>query len=65
MKTGTFYDPWRGNGIFASFRPSFGPQHVTLCLRWRWHLYFIKPASKTHYRRLYLGPLEIEWSVQP
>lgn len=54
MRIGTFVDEWRGNGVFVAF------WRITLALRWRWHCYAVKPPGKPGYRRLYVGPLEIE-----
>lgn len=58
--SGRSYDAWRGDNAF--FRMNFNRGHLLLALRWRWHLYFVRPAAKPHYHRLYLGPVEIEWS---
>jgi hypothetical protein len=35
--------------------------HILLALHRRWRVEFVKPSGKPGYRRLYLGPLEIEW----
>ncbi len=36
--------------------------HLLVAFRWGWRFAFIRPSSKPHYRRLYIGPVEIEWS---
>lgn len=54
MRYGTFADNYRGNGMFIAFH------RFTLALRWRWHFYSVRPPGKPGYRRLYIGPLEIE-----
>jgi len=54
MRYGKFIDHWRGDGVFLTFGL------VTLALRRRWHLYVVKPQGKPGYRRVYIGPLEIE-----
>lgn len=36
--------------------------HVLIAVHRRWRLAFVRPHSKPGYRRLYVGPLEIEWS---
>lgn len=54
MRSGRFCDPLRGNGVQVS------AGRWTLALRWRWHLYLVRPPGKPGYVRLYLGPLEIE-----
>ena len=60
IKRGIFYDEWRGNGYFIS---ALGENaHVTLALRWRLRFGYVRPAGKPNYHRLYIGPLEIEWS---
>lgn len=64
-KVGTYFDPYRGNGAFVSFRSPLILARLTICVRWRWHFYFIRPASKPHYSRLYIGPFEFEWSKRP
>lgn len=35
--------------------------HILIALHRRWRLAFVKPPGKPGYRRLYVGPLEIEW----
>jgi hypothetical protein len=37
--------------------------HLLVAVHRRWRLAFVRPHSKPHYRRLYIGPLEIEWSA--
>ncbi|WVH13939.1 hypothetical protein CASP1_00016 [Alcaligenes phage CASP1] len=54
MKVGRFSNSWRGNGVFISF------WRVLIALRWRWHLDYIRPSGKPGYRRLYVGPVELE-----
>lgn len=54
MKVGRFSNSWRGNGVFVSF------WRVTIALRWRWYLEYIKPPGKPGYRRWYVGPVEFE-----
>jgi hypothetical protein len=56
MKFGRWY-------VSTGFR-RFGADwwHLLFALHQRWRVAFVKPASKPDYRRLYLGPLEIEWS---
>jgi hypothetical protein len=39
-----------------------GYWHALVALRWRWRFDFVKPISKPGYRRIYIGPIEIEWS---
>lgn len=41
-----------------------GPRsgHLLVALHRAWRLDFVRPHGKPGYRRLYLGPLEIEWS---
>ena len=36
--------------------------HLLLAVHREWRASFVKPAAKPKYRRLYIGPLEIEWS---
>ena len=55
MKAGTFYDPWRGNGVHLSSK------RWTIALRWRWRLaLFVRPPGKPGYVRFYVGPIELE-----
>jgi hypothetical protein len=54
FKYGFFLDAWRGNG----FHLSFG--RWTFALRFKWIFQFTKVPGKPGYKRLYLGPLEIE-----
>lgn len=40
-----------------------GGHHLMLCLNpFSWRLDLIDVVGKPGYRRLYLGPLEVEWS---
>jgi hypothetical protein len=39
--------------------------HVLVSVGVRWKFYFIKPPGKPSYRRLYVGPFELEWSRSP
>lgn len=55
MKAGRFYDPYRGDGLFISFRRKGG--FLLLAVRRRWHCYRVRTESK---RRWYLGPFEVE-----
>ena len=59
LKCGRFADIWRGNGVFASVSCRSG--FFTVALRWRWHFYAVIPAGKPHVRRVYIGPLELEF----
>lgn len=43
-------------------RQSGGFWHLLIAMHKRWRLAFVKPAAKPGYRRIYIGPLEIEWS---
>lgn len=40
-------------------------RHFLAALHWRWRFDFARPAAKPDYCRLYIGPLEIEWSKSP
>lgn len=54
MKAGRFF-------ISTGFyRPDAG--HLLFALHRRWRFDYVRPAAKPDYRRLYIGPLEIEWS---
>ena len=44
--------PARGGGFW----------HLLVAVHGRWRFAFIRPAMKPNYRRLYIGPIEIEWS---
>lgn len=57
MKAGRFF---LSTGFYQS-----GTRHLLFALHRRWRLAFVRPAAKPDYRRLYLGPLEIEWSRTP
>lgn len=37
--------------------------HLLFAVHRQWRMRFVRPASKPNYRRLYIGPLEIEWSL--
>ncbi|WP_156912305.1 hypothetical protein [Roseibium algicola] len=43
-------------------KSSGGFWHLLFALHRRWRLAFVRPDGKPEYRRLYVGPLEIEWS---
>lgn len=43
-------------------RHANGWWHVLVALHLKWRLDFVRPQGKPGYRRIYLGPLEIEWS---
>lgn len=55
MRYGKFYDPYRGDGYFISFR--IKPGFLLLGIRWRWNFRY---ADLGHKWRCYIGPLEIE-----
>ena len=57
MRHGRFYDPYRGDGCFVSFRIPDG--FLLFGVRWRWHFYRVDLDFK---RRWYFGPFEIEKS---
>jgi len=38
-----------------------GQRHLLFALHSRWRLRFTRPSGKPGYRRLFVGPLEIEW----
>lgn len=40
-------------------------RHLLVALHRRWRLDYVRPVAKPDYRRLYIGPLEIEWSKTP
>jgi hypothetical protein len=56
MKFGRWY-------VSTGFR-RFGEDwwHVLFAIHRRWRVAFVKPIAKPHYRRIYIGPLEIEYS---
>lgn len=60
IRTGEAWDNWRGNNRYVSFQFKKGG-HLLFALRKQWHWYFVKPHGKPGYKRMYLGPLEIEW----
>lgn len=41
---------------------SDGIWHALIALHKRWRVDFVKPVAKPGYCRLYIGPIEIEWS---
>lgn len=57
MRYGRYY-------VSTGFKPSNTGGHwhflIAVHLRWRWA--FVRPDAKPEYRRLYVGPLEFEWS---
>ncbi|SOC45714.1 hypothetical protein SAMN05892877_117103 [Rhizobium subbaraonis] len=59
VKLGRFHDDWRGNGVFVSFIGEVG--HVLFAARWAWRFDYVHLPVKP-YRRLYVGPFEVEWS---
>lgn len=52
--------------ISTGFRRTRGDVlwHVLGALHRRWRLAFVRPPGKPGYRRIYVGPVEIEWSHQ-
>lgn len=54
MKVGRFCDEWRGDGVQVI------AGRWTIALRLRWRFAFVRPPSKPGYKRLYVGPLEVE-----
>jgi len=40
-------------------------RHYLVALHRRWRIAYVRPAGKPNYRRLYIGPVEIEWSNSP
>lgn len=52
------------NFITTGFQPRRGGGFWHLLIAWHrhWRFAFVKPAAKIGYRRLYIGPIEIEWS---
>lgn len=53
------------NFITTGFRRrrSGGFWHLLVAWHWhRWRMDFVTPQGKPGYRRLYIGPIEIEWS---
>lgn len=57
MKTGKWF-------LSTGFQPgrTGGWWHLLVAVHRRWQLRFVRPGGKPSYRRLYLGPFEIEWS---
>lgn len=43
-------------------RRAGGWWHLLLAVHRRWRVDFVTPPAKPGYRRLYVGPFEIEWS---
>lgn len=39
-----------------------GYWHLLIALHASWRVAFVKPDAKPNYRRLFFGPIEIEWS---
>ena len=60
VRYGAMQDHWNGDGWFIAWASS--SMHFTFGIRVRWHFRFTKPPGKPNYTRLYLGPLEFEWS---
>lgn len=56
MKAGRYF---LSTGFVQSRR---GDWHLLVAVHRRWRLDFVRPAAKPGYCRLYLGPIEIEWS---
>lgn len=54
MKAGRFF-------ISTGFYQN-GTRHLLVALHRRWRFTYVRPSAKPDYRRLYLGPVEIEWS---
>jgi len=54
VKKGRFDDTWHGDGWHVS------THRWTIAIRWRWHLYFVRPYARPGTSRLYLGPFEFE-----
>jgi hypothetical protein len=54
MKAGRFF-------ISTGFYQS-STRHLLVALHRRWRLAYVRPAAKPDYRRLYIGPLAVEWS---
>lgn len=49
--------------VSSGFRPRRnGFWHVLVAFHSRWRIDFVKPSAKPGYNRLYVGPIEIEWS---
>lgn len=56
MKTGHY---WISTGFVRTCR---GDWHILVAVHRRWRLDYLTPFGKPEYRRLYIGPLEFEWS---
>lgn len=41
---------------------SDGFWHLLVAVHRRWRIDYLEPHAKPGYRRVYLGPIEIEWS---
>lgn len=61
IKSGRFNNI-RGQGVFLSFIGE--NRHLLFALRNRCYLAYVEPAANLQYRRLFVGPLEIEWIVK-
>jgi hypothetical protein len=49
--------------ISTGFRGRPGAwRHVLIALRWPMRFAYVRPDAKPEYRRVYIGPVEIEWS---
>lgn len=56
MKMGRYY-------LSTGFiRTAEGTRHLLVALHRNWRFTFVRPAAKPEYRRIYVGPIEIEWS---
>lgn len=60
IRYGTFQDYYRGDGSFIA--AGIGSHHILVAIRRKWNLAFTRPNGKPQYRRLYIGPFEIEVS---
>ena len=47
---------------FKQKRGGRGFWHLLFALHRHWRVAFVRPDGKPGYRRLYVGPVEIEWS---
>ena len=49
--------------VSTGFRPYHsGFWHLLFAVHRRWRIAFVRPDAKPDYRRVYFGPVEIEWS---
>lgn len=65
LKYGKFADRnRRGDGVYGTVKGWYGAYswHVTFALHKGLNLGFVIPPGNPFYRRLYFGPVEIEWS---